>query len=261
MTGRRVRPSTPKRATSPRADRAWWRDYLHDRAHGPLPALLLALTVSTGLVDAVSILSLGRVFVANMTGNVVFVGFAFAHAPGFSLAASLIALAAFLLGARVGGALTHRTDRDRGSLLAIGVGVELLLLVGATMLSTLAAAPLNTAWRDTVVALIALALGVQNAVVRRLAVPDLTTSVSTMTLTGIAADLRTGNPRAAFRRALSVAAMLIGAVVGAIVVLHAGVTAALWVASTLITLVFVGAQASTRRAAPWRMGDTDTQRT
>jgi hypothetical protein len=37
--------------------------------------LLLTLTVVTGTVDAVSILSLGRVFVANMTGNVVFVGF------------------------------------------------------------------------------------------------------------------------------------------------------------------------------------------
>ncbi len=46
------------------------------RTHGPLPVLLLALTVATGLVDAVSYLVLGHVFVANMTGNVVFSGFA-----------------------------------------------------------------------------------------------------------------------------------------------------------------------------------------
>jgi uncharacterized membrane protein YoaK (UPF0700 family) len=37
-------------------------------------AALLGLTVVTGLVDAVSYLRLGRVFVANMTGNVVFLG-------------------------------------------------------------------------------------------------------------------------------------------------------------------------------------------
>jgi hypothetical protein len=66
-----------------------------DPAHGPLPALMLVLTVLTGVVDAVSILSLGRVFVANMTGNVVFVGFALAGASGFSLSASLSALAGF----------------------------------------------------------------------------------------------------------------------------------------------------------------------
>ena len=56
--------------------------------YGPLPALLLILTAVTGIVDAVSILSLGRVFVANMTGNVVFAGFAAVGAPGFSLSSS-----------------------------------------------------------------------------------------------------------------------------------------------------------------------------
>ena len=56
-----------------------------DPAHGPLPALMLVLTVLTGVVDAGSILSLGREFVANMTGNVVFIGFALAGASGFSL--------------------------------------------------------------------------------------------------------------------------------------------------------------------------------
>src|SRR6478672_5311261 len=92
--------------------------------HGPLPPLLLGLTVVTGLVDAFSYLALGRVFVANMTGNVVFLGFALAGAGGFSIAASLLALAAFALGAVWGGRLgTHfRTDRTR--LLAVAVGVE-----------------------------------------------------------------------------------------------------------------------------------------
>src|SRR2546428_6803381 len=70
-----------------------------------LPQLLLVLTVTTGLIDAVSVLGLGRVFTANMTGNVVFLGFALARVPGFSLVRSLAALAAFLVGAVIGGRL------------------------------------------------------------------------------------------------------------------------------------------------------------
>ena len=70
---------------------------------GPLPPLLVAMTLVTGLVDAFSYLVLGHVFVANMTGNVVFLGFALAGAPGFSIGASVVALASFCLGALVGG--------------------------------------------------------------------------------------------------------------------------------------------------------------
>src|SRR4051812_21062129 len=81
--------------------------------HGPLPALLLVLTAATGVVDAVSILALGRVFIANMTGNIVFIGFALAGAPGFSLIAALLALAGFLLGAAAGGPVVTRF-RDPG---------------------------------------------------------------------------------------------------------------------------------------------------
>lgn len=64
-----------------------------DARDGPLPPLLLLLTVVTGLVDAASYLKLGHVFVANMTGNVVFLGFAIAGASGLSIWASLVALA------------------------------------------------------------------------------------------------------------------------------------------------------------------------
>src|SRR3974390_819831 len=89
-----------------------WSGLVADPRHGPLPALLLILTVVTGLVDAVSVLSLGRVFVANMTGNVVFVGFALARVPGFSLSASLFALAGFLLGAFGCGRIIGRAGPD-----------------------------------------------------------------------------------------------------------------------------------------------------
>src|SRR6201998_725046 len=80
---------------------------------GPIPELLLILPALTGLVDAVSILALGRVFVANMTGNVVFAGFAITGAPGFSLGASLFALGGFLVGANLGGRMTGKVGHDR----------------------------------------------------------------------------------------------------------------------------------------------------
>src|SRR5437763_546750 len=66
--------------------------------HGPLPPLLVAMTLVTGLVDAFSYLVLGHVFVANMTGNVVFLAFALPGTSGFSILASLVALGSFILG-------------------------------------------------------------------------------------------------------------------------------------------------------------------
>ena len=73
------------------------------RPQGPLPVLLVGLTVVTGLVDAFSYLSLGHVFVANMTGNVVFLGLALSGVGAISIAASLLAVIAFALGAAAGG--------------------------------------------------------------------------------------------------------------------------------------------------------------
>src|SRR5205085_657446 len=80
---------------------------------GPLPPLLLTLTVVTGLVDATSYLKLGHVFVANMTGNVVVLGFGIAGAGGISVWASLTALGVFLVGGGVGGRIGARWSSDR----------------------------------------------------------------------------------------------------------------------------------------------------
>jgi uncharacterized membrane protein YoaK (UPF0700 family) len=223
--------------------------------HGPLPAVLLVLTALTGVVDAVSILRLGRVFVANMTGNVVFVGFALAGAPGFSLSASLFALAGFLAGARLAGVLNDRSGRDRAVLLRSGAAIEVVLVATALVVSASVATPLGTASVDVLAATLAVAMGVQNAVARRLAVPDLTTSVLTMTLTGIAADRGARQREAAFvRRVLAVATTLAGAVAGAELVLHTSTTAALGLALGLLAVVVAGALLAARRPGPWRAG-------
>jgi uncharacterized membrane protein YoaK (UPF0700 family) len=86
-----------------------------DRLHGPLPALLVCLTVVTGLVDAFSYLSLGHVFVANMTGNEVFLGFALAGVGEISIVASLLAMLAFVLDATMGGRWAAERAVHRGT--------------------------------------------------------------------------------------------------------------------------------------------------
>jgi uncharacterized membrane protein YoaK (UPF0700 family) len=226
----------------------------HDPRDGPLPALLVVLTVVTGLVDAVSILQLGRVFVANMTGNVVFTGFAISGAPGFSLTASLFALAGFLVGAALAGQLIARLA-DRAALLGSAASIELVLVVVACVVCAAVGAPFSEPARDVVAALLAVGMGVQNAVARRLAVPDLTTTVLTMTLTGIAADVRSRSYGPVLvRRLVAVAAMLGGAVLGGLLVLRTSSATALAVAAGLIAIVVVGAGVGMRHPAAWRKG-------
>ena len=214
--------------------------------------MLLILTVVTGVVDAVSILSLGRVFVANMTGNVVFVGFAIAGAPGFSLSASLVALAGFLVGALGGGLVISRGVANRGTLFRNSVLVELGLLSVALAVSAVAAPPFGGVARDSIAGLAAVALGGQNAVARRLAVPDLTTTVLTMTLTGLAADVRARDAAIVMRRLLAVLSMLLGAVCGALLVLNSSAVAALGLAVGLLALVAILAVLAVRRPAVWQ---------
>jgi uncharacterized membrane protein YoaK (UPF0700 family) len=228
---------------------------LRTSAHGPLPGLLLLLTVVTGSVDAVSILRLGRVFVANMTGNVVFAGFAVVGAPGFALGPSLVALAGFLVGAAVGGWLAVRQGYDRSVLLLITLVAESSLATVALVIAAVGPGPAATGERYSLSVILAMTMGIQNAVARRLAVPDMTTTVLTMTLTGIAADLREGGWRhpALPRRFLAVAAMFAGAAAGAKLVLDHGVTPALLLVTIILVLVTLGAALATSRDhGDWR---------
>jgi uncharacterized membrane protein YoaK (UPF0700 family) len=193
---------------------------------------LLALTLVSGLVDAVCYLGLGRVFTANMTGNIVVLGFAAAGAPGFSVTASLVSLAFFLVGAACAGRLSAHITRH-GRLLMVAMLTEATLVCAAAVVALLAST-VATGWgRYTTIAILAVAMGVRNGVIRRLAVPDMTTTVLTLTLTGLAADssLAGGsNPRAG-RRSAAVVAMLAGAIIGAALYLHQGVGLPLLIAA------------------------------
>ena len=220
-----------------------------DAKHGPLPPLLIAMTLVTGLVDAFSYLVLGHVFVANMTGNIVFLGFAVAGAHGFSITASLAALASFAFGAVVGGNLTKRLGHHRGRFLSTAAAMQAVLLAASVLLAALSASPVTAGYRYLLIVVLGAAMGLQNAGARKLAVPDLTTTVLTLTITGIAADsaIGGGTGSIAGRRLISVAAMLTGAVVGGVLVVHAHIVDPLIIA--LIVTVIVAATARALGAA------------
>ncbi len=185
-----------------------------------LPRILLLLTFVTGIVDSVSVLALGRVFTANMTGNIVVIGFAMAGVPEFSLPRSITALAGFLAGAVVGGrlgSLMSQKSRERWVRVAVFCEAILLLLAGLASEGFEIAQATPSMRIYSIIVLTAIAMGLRNATVRRLAVPDLTTTVLTLTVTGIAADssLAGGNnPRVGYRLA-SIFLMLLGAASGA----------------------------------------------
>lgn len=196
---------------------------------------LMVLTVVSGLVDAISYLGLGHVFTANMTGNVVLLGFAAAGAPGFSIPASLASLGSFLVGAAGAGRITlHIGSRRRWLLTAMAI--EGGLAGGAAVVAS-STSTIGSGWpRYAVIVLMAFAMGIRNSTIRRLAVPDVTTTVLTMTLTGLAADstLAGGTNPKVGRRTAAVVAMLVGAIVGAVLFLHQGATIPLAVVAVMV---------------------------
>jgi uncharacterized membrane protein YoaK (UPF0700 family) len=224
-----------------------------DAPFGPLPPLLVAMTVVTGLVDAFSYLLLGHVFVANMTGNVVFLGFAVAGAQGFSIGASVVALVAFGLGSVLGGRIVQRFGSHRGHHVAVASATQVLLLVVSVTLALAGTHPFGSGVRYALIVFLALAMGVQNSSVRRLAVPDLTTTVLTLTVTGIGADSALGGGKGSKsgRRLVSVVAMFLGALAGAALILHVRVALPLILALAIVAAVAAASHWSGRSNPAW----------
>jgi uncharacterized membrane protein YoaK (UPF0700 family) len=151
----------------------------------------------------------------------------------------LLAIACFLPGGIAAGRLASRLGDDRRRQLYAAATVELVLCSIAVAVAAVAGQDLGTGSRYALIALLALAMGVQNATARRLAVADLTTTVLTLTLTGIASDSRLGGGSGAHttRRVIAVAAMLLGAFVGALLLIHLRPVAPLVLAAALLVLV------------------------
>ena len=211
---------------------------------------LLALTFSTGLIDALSFIALGHVFTANMTGNIVFLAFAVAGVQGLSVARSAASLLAFMAGALCGGLINVRhSGWTQARLLKQASAIEAALLLVATSFAVITGSKHeitpNAAYG--LIVLTAVAMGVRNAVVRKLAVPDMTTTVLTLTVTGLASDssLAGGaNPRWK-TRLTSIVTMFAGAATGAIL-LRYGVVAPLAASSFVAVLASMAARRSER---------------
>src|SRR6266403_86254 len=204
------------------------------------PYVLLGMTGVTGLVDAGSFLSLGSVFTANMTGNIVMLAFATAHVSGLSIARSLTSLLSFLVGAIFGGRIMARAGADSQIRFAAQAFLAEDVFLWAASLCAIGYRRdlLEHSFHPLALsALTALAMGIRNAAVRKLAMPDLTTTVLTLTITGIAADssiANRNNPRLA-RRLGSVSAMFLGAALGAVII-HYSISAALWLGTAISVL-------------------------
>lgn len=209
-------------------------------AHAPSLALwmMMVLTFVTGVVDAVGFLGLDRVFVGNMTGNIVILGMAVAGADDLPVVGPAIALGTFTLGAFAGGLFLRRRRKVWSG------GVSALLLTGAVILMGLGVAALVPAWADTKTfelvasSLTAAAMGVQAAVARSLAVADVTTVVVTSTLTSLASEsLVNGGVKGVWnRRFAAIAVIFAGALVGALL-LNLGLAAPLLLSAALTYVV------------------------
>ncbi|WP_367379174.1 YoaK family protein [Subtercola boreus] len=213
-------------------------------------ALMLALTFSTGVVDAVGYLGLDRVFTGNMTGNVVILGMALAGADGLPVIGPVIALLSFMLGAVIAGRVlrpikegwTHRSTSLLTAVAVIMVGLAVGLLVyGGTP-------PQPQEYIVTM--FLAIAMGIQAGTARHIGVKDVTTVVVTSTITGFAADSRLagGKGQPWFRRAAAIVLIAAGAGVGALLLrlgLGWGVSLSALITVIVAVLGHVGARYST----------------
>ncbi|MBG6224256.1 uncharacterized membrane protein YoaK (UPF0700 family) [Arthrobacter sp. CAN_A2] len=180
--------------------------------------LMLILTFSTGVIDAVGYLGLDRVFTGNMTGNVVLLGMAFAGGADLPILRPALALVFFMLGAALAGRALRKahegwSGRTSGMLLAVTVGLTALSVYVA--LVDVTAEELLGSITTSVLATV---MGVQAATAKRLKVAEITTVVVTSTITGLASDSRLAGGKSPFwaRRASAIALIMAGAVVGAL---------------------------------------------
>jgi uncharacterized membrane protein YoaK (UPF0700 family) len=228
------------------------RRALVDDRDGPLPAMLLALTVLAGVVDATSILALDHVFVAAMTGNIVFIGLGLAGATGFSVASPGVALVSFVVGVLAGARICRRSGGHRGRALRNVTIFKTVLATPVTVTVLLVGDHLATGVRIFVTVLLAASMGAQLALIRYLKVPDLLTAVLTLTMTGVLTERGAGrHDPTVLRRGLALLAFAVGVVAGGLLVGLVSVGAALVLGLAIILAVGVATHLVSRTSASW----------
>ena len=151
---------------------------------------LLLLTFATGLIDAVSVLVLGHVFVANMTGNVIFLGFWFAPHSGVDMTAAVVAFAGFVAGAVLGGRFARHLDYETRLWLTAALGTEVLALLTMSILAGAGVLDYHDNTKLVLIAGLALVFGSQNAAARQFGVQELSTTVLTSTIVALGVESR-----------------------------------------------------------------------
>jgi uncharacterized membrane protein YoaK (UPF0700 family) len=200
--------------------------------HHKYTAGLLLLTVSTGVIDADSYLALDHVFTGNMTGNVLFIGFALAGVAGIPFVNNVIALLGFVAGTIVGGRIVgrgHAKGLPRVSAWMLLAG-GLLAIALATTWTILGQLPTPVLF--VVTFLLASVMGSQVSAVKPIGHSDVTTIVVTNTLANLARDSRLagGKHENWMPRLLAVLAMGVGGAVGALVIHFSAGSIALYAA-------------------------------
>lgn len=180
-------------------------------------AALLLLTFATGIVDAISVLVLGHVFVANMTGNIIFLGFWFVPDAGVDLTAAIVAFAGFLTGTVIGGRLARRLGAQSRRWLTTSLGIEVVALVALSILTGTGVLSYHSNTKLLLIVGLAMTFGVQNATARQFGIQELSTTVLTSTVVGLGVDSRLagGTGEREKLRISVILAMCGGAIVGA----------------------------------------------
>jgi uncharacterized membrane protein YoaK (UPF0700 family) len=200
---------------------------------------LLLLTASTGVIDADSYLALDRVFTGNMTGNVLFIGFALVGVAGIPLLNNITALLGFVVGSIVSGRVVG-LGHPKGSLPRISVIVLVAAgLVGLALATTWTL--LGTLPQPVLLALtflLAFVMGSQVSAVKPIGNSDVTTIVVTNTLANLARDSRLAGGRREnwAPRLLAVIAMGVGAAIGAALIHFSGGALALYASMVFFAL-------------------------
>jgi uncharacterized membrane protein YoaK (UPF0700 family) len=153
-------------------------------------AALLLLTFATGLADALSILVLGHVFVANMTGNVIFLGFWLAPQTNIDLTAVAVALPTFFCTTVFSGRLSrHFGDRTRPWITTV-LAMEILLLLTLSILAGAGVLHYHDNTKLIMIGLLAATFGLQHSSARQFGIQELSTTVLTSTIVSLGLDSR-----------------------------------------------------------------------
>ncbi|WP_328680895.1 DUF1275 domain-containing protein [Streptomyces sp. NBC_00322] len=227
--------------------------------HG-LTSLMAALTLTTGMVEAVSLLALGPVFTAMQTGNTLFLGFALVGEGPVSAVATSVSLGAFAVGALIGARMESMAEARGYRWFVLALFAESALVAGAAFiawgLERTAGSP--SARHIATAAVVAIAMGMRNVTAMRARVPDLPTTLVTRTITALVSGSPLGHDtslgygsRASVRRSVGVLALFAGGVLGAwLIRLEWPPTGVLLLVAAWILAIASATTATPRRAQP-----------